>query len=249
MQCDSLMIDEDLQWLCCAESYFFLGDLQIKEICILCIQTGEYYTWHIIPSLNSDNDVNLYSPESQEIYKLQLEKHGLAWFVGNYFIHEVFDMMFKILSTNNTIFVIDKVLEAWLEKRGFNDVQRLYCVPMKCINEMPNSTCRQFCHDVGFTYCAQRKCFEIMNHLRPVLQPSLKPNSFKYVYSIEKADSSSLKPGTRAYISSVAYQFENNLYEQLTALAKNADVCGKLSMAWQNGDGKGNDAGEAASAM
>src|SRR5271156_5005607 len=118
-------VDPDLQWICCAESFWISNTFVVKELCIACIETGEYYTFHIIPSINLWNDLKLDDPLNQHIYNVQLSKHKIEWFGGCFQLKEAFELMSHFMSINNPIFVVDRQLQQFLAKHHFNDVEFL----------------------------------------------------------------------------------------------------------------------------
>src|SRR5271167_2623491 len=233
MQCGAFptMADPDLQWICCSQGYRFLNNtFIIKELSMVCIQTSDYYTWHITSNINMD-DVDFANPLTKATYEIQVGRHGLAWGDGNYFEHELFRRIYYILTVNNPIFVVDRRLQGWLQKQGFNDVMLLRHIPQHDLNAMPHLTCRQFTHTTGFTHCAQRRCFEILRHLAPVLQPHLNLDYFRYedgkfkVASLVGRHLYSLNDGACSDIHR----------EQLLALtSQDGNACGKLRLAWDN---------------
>src|SRR5271156_726575 len=116
MQCKDLEMDKDLQWVCCAESFGIFNTFVIKELCIACIQTGEYYTFHIVPDINLWNDLNLSDPLNQEVYNVQLKKHNIDWFGGCFSLSKSFECMKCFVTKNNPIFVVDRQLQQFLTK-------------------------------------------------------------------------------------------------------------------------------------
>src|SRR5271167_2495760 len=137
-------IDHDLQWIFCAEGYNFVDELVIKELCILCIQTGDYYTFHVCSDLLTPIKVDLHNPHNQALYKLQYAKHCLDWDEGEF---EVDDMFFIIvhnfLDAHNPIFVVDKALKRRLNKQGFTNVTMFSCAPVNTLNAAPAMTCKK----------------------------------------------------------------------------------------------------------
>src|SRR5271156_5458475 len=119
MLCDDLVVDKDLQWVYCAESFGIFNTFIVKELCIACIQTGEYYTFHIVPGINLWNDLNLSDPINQEVYKLQMSKHNIDWFDRRFSLKDFFDCMNYVISKDNPIFVVDRQLQQFFTKHGF----------------------------------------------------------------------------------------------------------------------------------
>jgi len=229
MQCKGLEVDKDLQWVCCAESFGIFNTFIVKELCIACIQTGEYYTFHIVPGINLWYDLNLNDPLNQEVYKLQMSKHNIDWFDGCFSLKDSFDCMEYFISKNNPIFVVDRQLEQFLITHGFNDVELLKVAPLDSMNSLPTSACQNYGHNQpGFKHCAQRKALEVIHHVGPMLLPFLKPNTFELVDNFLE----STIPSPEEKITT--YALTDPLYDQLVTLMKNASVCGKLSMAWRN---------------
>jgi hypothetical protein len=94
---------EDLQWICCIEKFKFFKITVVKELSLICIQTGEVKTWHVTPGLHPDVDFN--DNITQEMYKVQAAKHQLQWHDGNTTETELLLDMQKILDENTPLFV------------------------------------------------------------------------------------------------------------------------------------------------
>src|SRR5271156_2428095 len=175
------LVDAKLQWICHAQSFWISNMFVVKELCFACVQTGEYYNFHITVPISLWVNLNVDDPLNQELYKVELAKHLIKWPEGCYQLKEVFQLLSIFLCVNNPIFIINKQLEKFLKTYGFNKVIHLKLPKLFEMNELPNSTCQNYGHDGGFKYCAQRSTLEIIYHLGPFLQPYLKPDSFRLV--------------------------------------------------------------------
>src|SRR3977135_91123 len=82
MQSNVSQPDARLQWIFCSESYFMLNKPILKELSIICIQTGDFMTWMIEPNLASA-DIDMDNSRTVALYLSQFSKHGLECYAGN----------------------------------------------------------------------------------------------------------------------------------------------------------------------
>ena len=203
----------------------------IKELCILCIQTGDYYTFHVCADLLTPIKVDLHNPHNQALYKLQYAKHCLDWNEGEMTDDDMFHyIMYNFVDLNNPILVVDKALKRHLHKYGFNDVGMLSCAPVNTLNAAPEMTCKKYGHLTTFEHCAQRKCHELYEHLRPRLQPYYNPNAFKY----EKGKFVDISPLNHQlnYIQTELYNDDG--YQQVIKIIEDGSGSGKRGLEWKH---------------
>src|SRR3981189_2143455 len=112
MQSKDSMPNADLQWIFCCESYFLFQQLVTKELCIMCIQTGDYITWYIKPVFSILIDLD--AEPIRTLCKTQLDRHGLGWHMGDVHHCELREKVASIVSLYSCIFVVDKSLTRFL---------------------------------------------------------------------------------------------------------------------------------------
>src|SRR5271167_348502 len=223
-------IDHDLQWIFCAEGYNFVNELVIKELCILCIQTGDYYTFHVSPDLLTPIKVDLHNPHSQALYKLQYGKHLLDWDEGEMTDDDMFHYIkYNFVDVNNPILVVDKALKRHLHKYGYNDVAMLSCAPVNTLNATPEMTCKKYGHLTTFEHCAQRKCHELYEHLRPKLQPYYNPNAFEY----KNGKFNDISPLSH-HLNHIVNDLDEYKYAELISIIQNGSGSGKRGLEWKH---------------
>ena len=54
----------------------------IKELCVMCVQTKQFYTFHICPSMLDANMVDLEDPKNKYTLELGIARHGMSWCAG-----------------------------------------------------------------------------------------------------------------------------------------------------------------------
>jgi hypothetical protein len=218
MQSES-SIDSDLQWICFIQKFQFFKNVVVKELSVICIQTGEVKTWHVSPGVQADVDFN--DEVYQALYQVQHSKHGLGWHDGDVSMREVELNLRRTIDENSTIFVTCWDTQDLLEHMAYNDIQIIKLPPITSFDECPKSTCRQFGHVEGFKHCSQRACVETMIHLRPFLLPTLYPNFDFRGGNYSEKDYKCLH-----------FQLSESLYSAIGKLHDNAVHCGQLRMAW-----------------
>ena len=105
-------LDGDLQWLCCFKGYYYLHSTIVKELCMLCVQTGEYYTCHIKPN-PEDKIIHEYdAPHKREVYDIQYQRHLIDWDDGDVSLDDVKLQMSTVVNKNCTTWrnILNKIL-------------------------------------------------------------------------------------------------------------------------------------------
>src|SRR5271156_2668365 len=228
-------IDHDMQWIFCAETYNFLSEMVIKELCILCIQTGDYFTFHVCPDLLTPIRVDLHNSLNQALYKSQYAKHLLDWDEGEFDVDEMFFIIVhNFLDAHNPIFVVDKALKNLLHKQGFTNVTMLSCAPLHTLNAAPAMTCKKYGHLTTFEHCAQRKCHELYEHLRPKLQPYYNPNAFEY----KNGKFNDISPLSH-HINHIVNDLDECKYAELISIIQDGSGCGKRGLEWKHDESSG----------
>jgi hypothetical protein len=164
-----------LQWVCCYEGYAFLKSTLVKELSFVCLQTWQYQTFHIIPDTNAKITHQYHDEARRRVFDLQLQKHNIPWVSGTVCEEELINAL--SFSSHSTIYVVDPALAQYLE-----DVLNMCCVEVlsipwnrRKIPQCPNHTCGEYGHMAGFTYCAQRRCFEVASYFKPLMVDYLMP--------------------------------------------------------------------------
>src|SRR3977135_4651038 len=109
MQSNVSVPDARLQWIFCSEGYFMLDRFIMKELCILCVQTGDYMTWMIEPTDNSWFDLK--DPIIASYYYSQYQIHGLDWYAGNMLEAETQNFVEGVVYKASKLFVFEKGLQ------------------------------------------------------------------------------------------------------------------------------------------
>ncbi len=161
----------DLQWVCCHEGYAFLKSTIVKELCFLCLQTWQYHTFHIIPDTNAKIKHQYHDEDRRRVFDLQLKKHNIPWNDGNVTEEDVSSALPWSFSRLNPIYVVDPELIMYLWSTFKLDRVVVLNIPWHRfkIPQCPKHTCGEYGHKVGFTYCAQRRCFEVASYLKPLM--------------------------------------------------------------------------------
>jgi hypothetical protein len=209
----------DFQWICHIQKFQFFKLVVVKELAIICIQTGEVKTWHVTPGVAVD--VDFLDRMNQALYKAQFDKHRLGWHDGNVTMTELKKELHDLIDENSVIFVTSSETQDVLDKLGFNDVHFLTMPPVASFGDCPSSTCGEYGHVQGFTFCSQRACVEILIHLRPLLLPYLFED---FAFRGGNYTDTSYK--------CLHFQLGESLYDALGKLHDNAVYCGQLRMAW-----------------
>ena len=169
MQSDDSTPDPDLQWIICVEGYHIVNKMFPKELSIICIQTGDYMTGRIKydPIIKTNDNVCT--------YLAQFRRHGLGWACGEHTIDEVIIALKNWVHHHSEIFIIEPHLKTMFEAWGFEDVQVLKILPPKCFDESTHCGTHPDAHQHLGNECAQQKCNEVLEFLRPALIPRLDP--------------------------------------------------------------------------
>jgi hypothetical protein len=167
-----------LQWVCCHEGYGYLYANMIKEISFLCLQTWEYHTFHLLPPPNSKIKYGYADEEKKFVYDLQLKRHNIPWDVGEIDEEQLGRTLQYILTSNNMVYVVDGYLGAYLMEKFTLRTHRLQMQTQrwKELSQCPKHVCQEYGHVEGFTYCAQRHCFELARYLYPLMVNYLIPD-------------------------------------------------------------------------
>src|SRR3977135_2304025 len=115
MQSNESVPDARLQWIFCCEGFFMLNKLILKELCIICIQTGDFMTWMIEPNLTSGG-IDMGDSRTVALYLSQFSQHGLEWYAGNVYECVAQGFVVDIVSKDSQIFVVDKALMQHLKQ-------------------------------------------------------------------------------------------------------------------------------------
>src|SRR5258708_31862835 len=95
-----------LQWFACAEGYRYLHRFIIKELCIQCIQTGEYFTFH--PYAGCYCDVDPHNPQDAEIIDYSIKcRHGLKWNAGTCTQADMKEQVLKFIDRYTQVYTTD----------------------------------------------------------------------------------------------------------------------------------------------
>src|SRR3977135_1079416 len=233
MQSNVSVPDARLQWIFCSEGYFMLDRFIMKELCILCVQTGDYMNWMIEPTDNSWFDLK--DSIIASYYYSQYQIHGLVWYADNMQEFEAQNFVNGVVSKASQIFVVDKALKRHLQRCwDYKKVELLLIAPTSTMHSHPDTVCAR--HDANtLSYCAQRKCHEILTFIMPVLIPFLDTSTFKFEDDAKRIPEKALGPiyGPR--------RLEEPLYNQLHKLTLSCDGiknC-ELSVAGRAGDDGG----------
>jgi hypothetical protein len=165
----------DLQWFVCAQGYDFAlqNKYILKELCVMCVQTQEYFTWHVLAPLCASVDIDLDSDEVMEIITMNVLKHNLTWHGGTTHWSDVKSIVQTLVHANAEIYTTNGKLRDLFHSWGYSDVCKLKLPPINHFNNAPTTTCGAYDHVDGFMHCAQRHCFEYVTFLRPALVPYL----------------------------------------------------------------------------
>src|SRR5271154_4939764 len=157
----------DLQWLICCEGFHLFHKLDLKELTIMCVQTKEFYTFHI--KTDSVAQLDFTWPEAQDMFKIELARHGLDLHLGSRTVYDVMKMVTSIIHRYAEVFVSDLALRHMLNTWGLQGVEMLRAPTYESLDRAPATTCGFFNHVTGFMHCSQRRCFELMLYYGPVL--------------------------------------------------------------------------------
>ena len=146
----------------------------------MCVQTKQFYTFHICPTMLDANMVDLEDHKNKHTLELGIARHGMSWCAGTDQLCDVRDYLYAMIQKDADVFTNDKDLRSLFSNWGYEEVHNLNVPPMKNLNNQPASTCGAYGHDTGFKNCAQRKCFEAMCYLNNTLVPYLDPTILKY---------------------------------------------------------------------
>src|SRR3977135_1807684 len=230
MQSNVLVPDARLQWIFCSEGYFMLDRVILKELCILCIQTGDYMTWMIEPTDGEWFDLN--EPLIAAFYYSD-QSHGLEWFAGNMQEYVVQNFVDGIVSRDSQIFVVDKAMKMYLQRCwNYKKVEMLLIAPTSTMHSHPDTVCgKHDPHTLG--HCAQRKCHEILTFIMPVLIPFLDTSTFKFEDDARRIPEKALGPiyGPR--------RLEEPLYHQLQKLTLTCDGIKNCELSVEGRAGEG----------
>jgi hypothetical protein len=172
----------DLQWFVCAQGYDFAlqNKYIVKELCVMCVQTQEYFTWHILPALWAEVDIDLDSDEIKTIINYHVLKHNLTWHAGTADLEQVKTYVRHLIHTCAEVYTTNGKVRDLFKSWGYSDVSNLKLPPINHFNNAPTTTCGCYDHGDGFPHCAQRQCFEYVVFLRPALVPYLVEDMLVY---------------------------------------------------------------------
>ena len=195
----------------------------------MCIQTGDYITYYIKPSIIID----LESEPVRTICKSQFDRHGLGWHMGDVHHCELLELVNSVVSPYSSIFVVDVALMHFLKKTWrFDEVEMLHIAPTNTLHQHPSTACTR--HDpASLGECAQRKCHEILSFLKLVLIPYLDTKVFKYVKGTWLVEEK--PPEEEEAHKYGAYRLEEPFYHQLQKLTLDehgATNCKLSSIRW-----------------
>jgi hypothetical protein len=192
----TLLDRSKLQWVCCHEGYGYLWSNLVKEISFLCLQTWRFHTFHILPPPNSKIKHDYANEDRRFVYDLQLKKHNIPWDDGEIDEEQLGKTLQYILTPYNMVFVMDGYLGAYLMEKYNIRAHRL-SIPWKQRKDLPQCpkhTCKEYGHVEGFTYCAQRRCFELARYLYPLMVNYFLPELVQEATSLELYIDPQFKP-------------------------------------------------------
>ena len=99
----------EIQWIAFCEGFRFRKFI-IKELSVMCVQTKQFYTFHICPTIADGIDVDLDNPLNKELLAQGIAKHGMSWSAGRDQFEDVKDQLHQIISTDADVFVNDNAL-------------------------------------------------------------------------------------------------------------------------------------------
>ena len=147
----------------------------------MCIQTKQWFTFHIEPTITDSLYVDLYNPFNKAMLEKGVERHGMSWTDGTYKFNDVMVIIHEMIPKDADVFINDvDLISIFTNQWGYEEVQRVGLPPMANLNNHPHSTCGSYGHVDGFKHCAQRKCFEAISYLNQTLVPYLDPTILKY---------------------------------------------------------------------
>jgi hypothetical protein len=105
------------------------------------------------------------------VFDLQLKKHNIPWDDGDITEEDVAKALPWSFTRNNPIYVVDPELSNYLWSTLKLDRVEVLNIPWNRfkIPQCPKHTCREYGHKKGFTYCAQRRCFEVASYIKPLM--------------------------------------------------------------------------------
>jgi hypothetical protein len=165
------------EWIIHCEYLHYLKDLNIKELCALCIQTGQCFTFHI-KSSSFKNVIDLMPECKLAAFKVQSDKHKMTWNDGTMSELELDFELKKMIKEEHDIYVVDAVAERYFQKKGYENVERLDMIPPLDLLVTTGSIDKScaYHHEKYSKHCAQRKCYEIGKYLQPAFVPYLNLN-------------------------------------------------------------------------
>ena len=99
----------DIQWLACCEGIYFAMQHKfvLKELCVQCIQTKQFYTFHVLPGVADSLDVDLDDKLNQATIACQVEKHNLTWHAGTMDLIDVRRAVERLIPKTSDVFTVD----------------------------------------------------------------------------------------------------------------------------------------------
>lgn len=159
----------DLQWVISIQSFHMMNTTFIKEFCAICVQTNEKMLFHI----NGPDSMGL-SNHEMIIFREQVNKHGLDFHYGDYTARQFRIKVRKYISILSDLYVVNLHTRRWLVSIGYES-SNIMIIPQilrwSQLKSCPEMRCDA--HKENKYDCAQERCAEILNYLRPAMVPYL----------------------------------------------------------------------------
>jgi hypothetical protein len=167
---------DQLEWIIHCEYLHYLMEIRIKELCALCIQTGECFTFHVKspPYVGVEGLL----PQRDAAFKVQIERHKMCWNDGTMSELDLDVELMKMVTPEHDIYVADTVVERFLKKQEYEFVEMLDMLPPmdRLVTASSIAKSCAFHQEKYSKHCAQRKCYEIAKYLQPAFVPYLNLN-------------------------------------------------------------------------